>query len=108
MVITNAAYNNPNVKGLVYVAACAPDQDLSLGNFVDVTKLPKDLLIIDRGGFTSIAFLSILPIWSMHSSRCLSCLLALNQPKYLYKIHMIHKISLYIAANYKPLRVCRH
>jgi pimeloyl-ACP methyl ester carboxylesterase len=52
MVITNAAYNNPNVKGLVYVAAFAPNEGQSLGNFVDVTKLPKDLLIIDSGGFS--------------------------------------------------------
>src|SRR4029453_18374550 len=51
MVITNAAYNNPNVKGLVYVAAFAPNEGQSLGNFVDVTKLPKDLLIFDSGGF---------------------------------------------------------
>jgi pimeloyl-ACP methyl ester carboxylesterase len=51
MVITNAAYNNPNVKGLVYIAAFAPDQGQSLGNFVDVTKLPKDLLVIDSGGY---------------------------------------------------------
>jgi pimeloyl-ACP methyl ester carboxylesterase len=50
-VITNAAYNNPSVKGLVYVAAFAPNEGQSLGNFVDVTKLPKDLLIIDSGGF---------------------------------------------------------
>ena len=46
-VITNAAYNNPNVKGLVYVAAFAPNEGQSLGNFVDVAKLPKDLLITD-------------------------------------------------------------
>jgi hypothetical protein len=54
MVITNAAYNNPSVKGLVYVAAFAPDQGQSLGNFVDIKKLPKDLLIIDSGGFAYI------------------------------------------------------
>ena len=54
IVITNAAYNNPNVKGLVYVAAFAPNDGQSLGNFVDVTKLPKDLLIIDSGGFAYI------------------------------------------------------
>jgi pimeloyl-ACP methyl ester carboxylesterase len=53
-VITNAAYNNPSVKGLVYVAAFAPNEGQSLGNFVDVTKLPKDLLIIDSGGFAYI------------------------------------------------------
>src|SRR6476660_8989034 len=54
MVISNAAYNNPNVKGLVYVAAFAPDQGQSLGNFVDIKKVPKDLFIIDSGGFSYI------------------------------------------------------
>jgi pimeloyl-ACP methyl ester carboxylesterase len=53
-VITNAAYNNPNVKGLVYVAAFAPKEGQSLGNFVDVAKLSKDLLITDSGGFSYI------------------------------------------------------
>ena len=53
-VITNAAYHNPNVKDLVYVAAFAPNEGQSLGNFVDVTKLPKDLLITDNGGFAYI------------------------------------------------------
>src|SRR5215218_4355210 len=46
-VITNAAYNNPNVTGLVYVAAFAPDEGQSLSDFVDATKLPKDFLIFD-------------------------------------------------------------
>jgi hypothetical protein len=46
-VITNAGYNNPNVTGLVYVAAFAPD-------VIDLTKLPKDLLIFDNGGFSYI------------------------------------------------------
>ena len=40
-VITNAAYNNPNVTGLVYVAAFAPDKGQSLSDFIDATKLPK-------------------------------------------------------------------
>jgi pimeloyl-ACP methyl ester carboxylesterase len=53
-VITNAAYNNPNVKGLVYVAAFAPDEGQSLTNFVDATKLPKGFLIPDSGGFLYI------------------------------------------------------
>jgi pimeloyl-ACP methyl ester carboxylesterase len=44
-VITNAAYNNPNIKSLVYVAAFAPNEGQSLRSFVDVKKLPKDLLI---------------------------------------------------------------
>jgi len=54
MVITNAAYNNPSVKGLVYIAAFAPKEGQSLGNFVDIKKVPKDLFIIDSGGFSYI------------------------------------------------------
>lgn len=50
-VITNAAYNNKNVTGLVYIAAFAPDQGQSLSNFVNATKLPKGLLVPDSGGF---------------------------------------------------------
>ena len=42
-VITNAAYNNPSVKGLVYIAAVAPNEGQSLSNFVDIKKFPKDL-----------------------------------------------------------------
>ena len=50
-VITNAAYNNQNVTGLVYVAAFAPDEGESTGTFVDVKKLPPGLLVPDSGGF---------------------------------------------------------
>jgi pimeloyl-ACP methyl ester carboxylesterase len=50
-VITNAGYNNPNVKGLVYIVAFAPEEGQSLTNFVDVTKLPKGFLVFDSGGF---------------------------------------------------------
>lgn len=50
-VITNAGYNNKNVTGLVYVAAFAPDEGESTGNFVDVKKLPPGLLVPDSGGF---------------------------------------------------------
>jgi pimeloyl-ACP methyl ester carboxylesterase len=53
-VITNAAYNNHNVKGLVYIAAFAPNEGQSLGNFIDPTKLPKGLLVVDSGGFIYI------------------------------------------------------
>jgi pimeloyl-ACP methyl ester carboxylesterase len=53
-VITNAAYNNPNVKGLVYIAAFAPEEGQSLANFVDVTKFPKGFLMFDNGGFVYI------------------------------------------------------
>jgi pimeloyl-ACP methyl ester carboxylesterase len=50
-VITNAGYNNPNVKGLVYIAAFAPDEGQSLSNFADPAKFPKELFIADSGGF---------------------------------------------------------
>jgi pimeloyl-ACP methyl ester carboxylesterase len=47
-VITNADYNNPNVTGLVYVAAFVPNEGQSVANLIDLTKLPKDLLIFDN------------------------------------------------------------
>ena len=50
-VITNAGYNNPNVTGLVYVAAFAPDEGQSLSSFVDPAKFPKGLFVVDSGGF---------------------------------------------------------
>lgn len=50
-VITNAAYNNKNVTGLVYLAAFAPKEGQTLSNFVDPTKLPKGFLVADSGGF---------------------------------------------------------
>ena len=39
-VITNAAYNNKNVTGLVYVAAFAPDEGESAVKFVPIASLP--------------------------------------------------------------------
>jgi pimeloyl-ACP methyl ester carboxylesterase len=51
MVITNAAYNNPNVKGLVYIAALAPKQGQSCGDFIDITKFPKGYTVTDKGRF---------------------------------------------------------
>jgi pimeloyl-ACP methyl ester carboxylesterase len=50
-VITNAAYNNKNVTGLVYVSAFAPDEGESAVNFVPVASLPPGLLVFDSGGF---------------------------------------------------------
>ena len=50
-VITNAAYNNPNVTGLVYVSAFAPDEGESAANYVDLATLPPGLLVPDSGGF---------------------------------------------------------
>jgi pimeloyl-ACP methyl ester carboxylesterase len=56
-VITNAAYNNPNVKGLVYVAAPAPMEGQSMRT--SLPPFPKEfegnpLLIFDKGGFAYI------------------------------------------------------
>jgi len=53
-VITNAGSNNPNVTGLVYVAAFAPDEGESLGTFVTPDKLPPGILIVDSAGLTYI------------------------------------------------------
>ena len=50
-VISQAAYNNPNVTGLVYVSAFAPDEGESAVNFVPVESLPPGLLVFDSGGF---------------------------------------------------------
>jgi pimeloyl-ACP methyl ester carboxylesterase len=50
-VISNAAYNNPNVKGLVYVAAFAPDEGQAMTKFVDPSKFPKGAFIVDNAGF---------------------------------------------------------
>ena len=50
-VITNAAYNNQNVTGLVYVSAFAPDEGESAVNFVPVESLPPGLLVFDSGEF---------------------------------------------------------
>ena len=56
---TNAAYNNPNVTGLVYVAALAPDEGESLNDYVKTW--PKDFLKTldnvkpDSGGFLFIS-----------------------------------------------------
>lgn len=54
LVITNAGFNNSNVTGLVYIAAFAPDEGQSISDFVDVTKWPKDFLILDSAGLAYI------------------------------------------------------
>jgi pimeloyl-ACP methyl ester carboxylesterase len=51
-VITNAGANNPNVTGLVYIAAFAPDEGESLGTFVTPDMLPPGILIVDSAGLT--------------------------------------------------------
>jgi pimeloyl-ACP methyl ester carboxylesterase len=59
-VTTNAAYNNPNVTGLVYVAALAPDEGETLNDYVKAW--PKEFIEAgvgsvkpDSGGFLFIA-----------------------------------------------------
>ena len=51
-VITNAGANNPNVTGLVYIAAFAPDEGEALGTFVTPDKLPPGIIIADSAGLT--------------------------------------------------------
>ena len=53
-VITNAAYNNPNVTGLVYVAAFAPDEGQSLSTFVSAKDFPQGFLMLDSAGLAYI------------------------------------------------------
>ena len=53
-VITNAGYNNPNVTGLVYIAAFAPDEGQSLSTFVDAKDFPQGFLILDSAGLAYI------------------------------------------------------
>ena len=50
-VITNAAHNNPNVTGLVYIAAFAPDEGKALADYVSPANFPKELFQLDSGGF---------------------------------------------------------
>jgi pimeloyl-ACP methyl ester carboxylesterase len=50
-VITNAGYNNPNVTRLVYIAAFAPDEGQALADFVNPADFPKELFLMDSGGF---------------------------------------------------------
>jgi pimeloyl-ACP methyl ester carboxylesterase len=51
LVISNAAYNNPNVKGLVFIAAMALKDGQSISDVSDVKKIPKDLFVADKEGF---------------------------------------------------------
>ena len=53
-VITNAGYNNPNVTGLVYIAAFAPDEGQSLSSFVTPKDFPEGFLILDSSGLAYI------------------------------------------------------
>ena len=59
IVITNAGYNNPNVTGLVYIAAFAPDEDESSIDLFEKLPQPENVLqmftnniITDSGGFS--------------------------------------------------------
>ena len=42
----------PTSQGL-YIASCAPDEGQSLSNLIDLTRLPKNLLIFDNGEFST-------------------------------------------------------
>jgi pimeloyl-ACP methyl ester carboxylesterase len=53
-VISNAAYSNANVTGLVFIAAFAPDEGKSLSTYVDPAIYPKDFFVPDSGGFLYI------------------------------------------------------
>jgi pimeloyl-ACP methyl ester carboxylesterase len=53
-VITNAGYNNPNVTGLVFIAAFAPDEGQSLSNFVSPKDFPQEFLMLDSAGLAYI------------------------------------------------------
>ncbi len=53
-VITNADYDNPNVKGLVYLAAFAPNEHQSINNFVDSSKFPQDFFVFYEQGFFNV------------------------------------------------------
>ena len=48
IIITNAAYNNPNVTGLVYIAAFVPDEGQSLSDLVNSANFPKELFLVDE------------------------------------------------------------
>ena len=53
-IITNSAHNNPNVTGLVHCLLCSrSDEGQSLSNLIDLTRLPKNLLIFDNGEFST-------------------------------------------------------
>jgi pimeloyl-ACP methyl ester carboxylesterase len=55
IVITNAAYNNSNVTGLVYLAAFAPEQGESLLEQTNnAPDLPANLITTDDNGFVLI------------------------------------------------------
>ncbi|MGE5662120.1 MAG: alpha/beta fold hydrolase [Ignavibacteriales bacterium] len=50
-VISNAAYNNPSVKGLVFIATFAPDEGESEWTYVDPSiQYPKDSLFRTTAG----------------------------------------------------------
>ena len=84
-VITNAAYNNPNVTGLVYIAALAPDEGETGNDYVKTW--PKEFIETgvgsvkpDSGGFLFIAqdkfqFVNIYCwiYWSRNSTYLLDC-----------------------------------
>jgi pimeloyl-ACP methyl ester carboxylesterase len=58
-VITNAGYNNPNVTGLVYIAALAPDEGETATDLFEILPQPESVLrmftnniLTNSGGFS--------------------------------------------------------
>ena len=59
IVITNAAYNNPNITDLVYIAALAPDRGESAVDLFEIFPQPENVLqmftnniLMDSSGFS--------------------------------------------------------
>ncbi len=82
-VITNAGYNNPNVTGLVYVAAFAPDEGQSLSNLIDITKLPQGFLVFDKQPCSAMDLLKMLPrpkltSWQLYKNQLINQFLLKN------------------------------
>jgi pimeloyl-ACP methyl ester carboxylesterase len=118
-VITNTAYNNPSVKGLVYLAAFAPNEGQSLSNFVDATKFPKGFLVFDSGGFIYINLryspkhllkTLIRPkqkLWQPHKSQQISLCLLKNLARQLGNNYLLGTKSLRTTVLYlQMLSVC--
>jgi pimeloyl-ACP methyl ester carboxylesterase len=61
VVITNAGYNNPNVTGLVYVAALAPDENETINDFFE--QVPEENLkaFTENTELDSAGFLYVKP-----------------------------------------------
>jgi hypothetical protein len=73
VVITNAGYNNPNVTGLVYVAAHAPDENETINDFFE--QVPEENLkeFTENTELDSAGFLYVKPD-KVYVGRFVKCL----------------------------------